>query len=78
MCINHRFAESIDLNVSDPVVHKHTPYVVILVKMAVQWAESHDGKLPSTSEEKNEFKVCRFCSIFICLLSCFITVIWFS
>ncbi|RVW97426.1 NEDD8-activating enzyme E1 regulatory subunit AXR1 [Vitis vinifera] len=46
------FAETIDLNVSDPVVHKHTPYVVILVKMAEQWTKSHDGKLPSTREEK--------------------------
>lgn len=50
------FAETIDLNVSDPVVHKHTPYVVILVKMAEQWTKSHDGKLPSTREEKKEFK----------------------
>ncbi|KAK6919366.1 THIF-type NAD/FAD binding fold [Dillenia turbinata] len=50
------FAESIDLHVSDPVIHKHTPYVVILVKIADEWAKSHGGNLPSTREEKKEFK----------------------
>jgi len=57
MCI-HRFADDIDLNVQDPVAHKHIPYVVILVKMADEWAKSHGGRLPSTREEKKEFKVC--------------------
>ncbi|CAF2052100.1 unnamed protein product [Brassica napus] len=33
------FVETIDLNVSDPVAHKHIPYVVILVKMADEWAQ---------------------------------------
>ncbi|EXC01252.1 NEDD8-activating enzyme E1 regulatory subunit [Morus notabilis] len=51
-----RFAETIDLDVSDPVAHKHIPYVVILVKMAQEWAKSHGGTLPSTREEKKEFK----------------------
>ncbi|KAF8409568.1 hypothetical protein HHK36_005646 [Tetracentron sinense] len=51
-----QFAETIDLNVTDLVAHKHTPYVVILVKMAVEWAERHGGCLPSTREEKKEFK----------------------
>jgi hypothetical protein len=52
-----RFAESIDLKVADPVAHKHTPYVVILVKMAEEWAKAHGGALPSTRDEKKEFKV---------------------
>ncbi|CAK8575404.1 unnamed protein product [Lathyrus sativus] len=51
-----RFAEGFDLNVQDPIVHKHIPYVVILVKMADEWAKSHGGRLPSTREEKKEFK----------------------
>ncbi|XP_050901254.1 NEDD8-activating enzyme E1 regulatory subunit AXR1 isoform X4 [Lathyrus oleraceus] len=51
-----RFAEGFDLNVQDPVVHKHIPYVVILVKMADEWAKNHGGRLPSTREEKKEFK----------------------
>ncbi|KAK6252057.1 hypothetical protein QUC31_013777 [Theobroma cacao] len=50
------FAEAIDLNVQDPVAHKHIPYVVILVKMADEWIKSHGGSLPSTREEKREFK----------------------
>ncbi|KAL1362776.1 hypothetical protein AAHE18_03G105000 [Arachis hypogaea] len=50
------FADSIDLTVQDPVAHKHIPYVVILVKMADEWAKSHGGKLPSTREQKKEFK----------------------
>uniref|UniRef100_A0A7C9F6E0 NEDD8-activating enzyme E1 regulatory subunit n=1 Tax=Opuntia streptacantha TaxID=393608 RepID=A0A7C9F6E0_OPUST len=50
------FAESIDVNVSDPVAHKHIPYVVILLKMATEWAQNHGGALPSTREEKKEFK----------------------
>ncbi|XP_068644346.1 NEDD8-activating enzyme E1 regulatory subunit AXR1-like isoform X1 [Aristolochia californica] len=51
-----KFAESIDLNTTDPVLHKHTPYVVILVMTAEEWALRHDGCLPSTREEKKEFK----------------------
>lgn len=73
--IDDRFAETIDLDVTDPVAHKHIPYVLILVKMAEEWSKSHDGKLPSTREEKKEFKVCLldsyiFCSfLFLHLLS---------
>lgn len=55
--VNFRFTETIDLYVPDPVVHKHTPYVIILVKMADEWAKSHGGRLPSTRDEKREFKV---------------------
>ncbi|GLU02666.1 hypothetical protein SLE2022_199080 [Rubroshorea leprosula] len=51
-----RFVETIDLNVPDPVAHKHIPYVVILVKMAHEWAKGHGGVLPSTREEKRQFK----------------------
>ena len=53
----YRFVESIDINVPDPVAHKHIPYVVILIKMADEWAQNHGGALPSTREEKLEFKV---------------------
>lgn len=54
----YSFAETIDLNVADPVAHKHTPYVIILVKMAEEWAKTHGGGLPSTRDEKKQFKVC--------------------
>ncbi|KAL1220435.1 NEDD8-activating enzyme E1 regulatory subunit AXL [Cardamine amara subsp. amara] len=45
-----------DLNVPDPIAHKHIPYVVILVKAAEEWAQTHSRNLPSTREEKKEFK----------------------
>ncbi|KAI4310359.1 hypothetical protein MLD38_035342 [Melastoma candidum] len=51
-----RFVENIDLTVADPVEHKHIPYVVILIKMAEEWFKLHNGQLPSTREEKKEFK----------------------
>ncbi|KAG1368339.1 NEDD8-activating enzyme E1 regulatory subunit AXR1 [Cocos nucifera] len=51
-----QFAKTIDLSVTDPVVHKHTPYIVILVRLAEKWADAHDGCLPSTRQEKKEFK----------------------
>ncbi|KAL5209815.1 hypothetical protein ABZP36_005438 [Zizania latifolia] len=50
------FTKSIDINDKDPVVHKHTPYIVILVRLAEKWADEHDGRLPSTRQEKNKFK----------------------
>ncbi|WMV56329.1 hypothetical protein MTR67_049714 [Solanum verrucosum] len=51
-----RFTETIDLNTTDAVVHKHTPYIVILVKIAEEWGNTHGGNLPSTKEEKRQFK----------------------
>lgn len=51
-----RFVETIDLQTPDPIAHKHIPYVVILVKMADEWAQTHSNNLPSTREEKKEFK----------------------
>ncbi|KAF9688292.1 hypothetical protein SADUNF_Sadunf02G0182400 [Salix dunnii] len=35
---------------------QRAPYVVILVKMAEEWAKAHGGALPSTRDEKEEFK----------------------
>jgi NEDD8-activating enzyme E1 regulatory subunit len=59
----HRFAKSIDINDKDPVVHKNTPYIVILVRLAEKWADAHDGNLPSTRQEKKEFKVHSFSTV---------------
>ncbi|CAL9099012.1 unnamed protein product [Musa acuminata var. zebrina] len=50
------FSKTIDLSVTDPVIHKHTPYVVILINLAEKWAKEHDGCLPSTRQEKRDFK----------------------
>ncbi|KAK9070049.1 hypothetical protein SSX86_010448 [Deinandra increscens subsp. villosa] len=51
-----KFTENIDLDTSDPVVHKHIPYILILVKIAEEWAKNHGGRLPSSREDKKEFK----------------------
>lgn len=61
--IPHSFAESIDLNAEDPVTHKHIPFVIILVKILEEWTKSHNERFPSTSDEKQAFKVknCSFC-----------------
>nr|BAJ34018.1 unnamed protein product [Eutrema halophilum] len=51
-----RFVETVDIKTPDPIAHKHIPYVVILIKMADEWAQTHSNNLPSTREEKKEFK----------------------
>ena len=60
LLLTFRFAKSIDICDKDAVVHKHTPYIVILVRLAEKWADAHDGQLPSTRQEKREFKVHGF------------------
>ncbi|KAL0319856.1 UNVERIFIED_CONTAM: NEDD8-activating enzyme E1 regulatory subunit AXR1 [Sesamum radiatum] len=40
-----RFAETFDLDTADPIVHKHTPYVIILIKLAEEWARNHGPSL---------------------------------
>ncbi|KIR52891.1 amyloid beta protein binding protein 1 [Cryptococcus gattii Ru294] len=50
-------ARSLDLANMDSMEHSHIPWVVLLVRAASLWKESHGGKLPETSEEKAEFKV---------------------
>ena len=39
-----RFAKSIDICDKDAVVHKHTPYIVILVRLAEKWVDARDGQ----------------------------------
>lgn len=68
---NRRYAESIDLDTADPVAHKHIPYVIILIKMTEEWAKTHNGKLPSTRDEKRVFKVHYK---FFCLSSLFVVL----
>lgn len=51
---------------TDPVIHKHTPYVVILINLAEKWAKEHDGCLPSTRQEKRDFKVQDLISVVLC------------
>nr|XP_018267361.1 amyloid beta protein binding protein 1 [Kwoniella dejecticola CBS 10117]OBR89519.1 amyloid beta protein binding protein 1 [Kwoniella dejecticola CBS 10117] len=49
-------ARSLDLATMDSMEHSHIPWVVLLVRAASIWKESHNGRLPESSEEKAEFK----------------------
>lgn len=40
----------------DTTSHSHVPYPLVLVHALDEWKTKHDGKVPSTSAEKNEFK----------------------
>lgn len=50
------YADSFDFDNMDSMQHGHVPFVVILLKYLKKWKAEHDGKLPSTYAEKNEFK----------------------
>ncbi|KZT00338.1 uncharacterized protein LAESUDRAFT_709013 [Laetiporus sulphureus 93-53] len=50
------WARSLDLDNMDPTDHAHVPFVIILVRAVDDWRKAHDGKLPATSTEKQEFK----------------------
>ncbi|KAI8922701.1 hypothetical protein BC831DRAFT_474771 [Entophlyctis helioformis] len=54
--------DSIDVATLDSMGSSHLPFVVILIKALAEWREKHNGALPSTSAEKQEFKdmVSRF------------------
>jgi amyloid beta precursor protein binding protein 1 len=49
------FCMSFNLNEMDDMKHKHTPYVILLVQ-ALEHFKLKNGKHPSNSAEKNEFK----------------------
>jgi amyloid beta precursor protein binding protein 1 len=50
------FATRLDMSKMDDMEHAHTPYVVILLYALKEWKQGHGGILPSTFDEKNEFK----------------------
>lgn len=52
-----RFADSIDIASLDLAQHAHVPYVVILIRALDTFRQENGGKqLPSTREEKEQFK----------------------
>ncbi|CAG8447319.1 7759_t:CDS:10 [Cetraspora pellucida] len=51
-----QYVKTFDFDSMDNMDHGHIPYVVILLKYLDQWKKDHDGKLPSTSAEKKQFK----------------------
>lgn len=50
------YCNAVDLEALDDKEHGHVPYPVILYQLAKKWKKSHDGKLPSTFKEKQEFR----------------------
>jgi len=50
------FANSFDFDQMEEVRHVHTPYAVILIQAANRWRAAHDGKLPTTFKEKQDFR----------------------
>eukprot|EP01102_Stenamoeba_stenopodia_P002521 TRINITY_DN12358_c0_g1_i1.p1 TRINITY_DN12358_c0_g1~~TRINITY_DN12358_c0_g1_i1.p1 ORF type:complete len:528 (-),score=135.34 TRINITY_DN12358_c0_g1_i1:30-1613(-) len=50
------FVDKFDFNALDDIQFSHVPYVIVLLKLIKEWQNQHDGKKPSNSAEKNEFK----------------------
>ena len=50
------YCDSMDMATMDDMHHRHTPYVVILYKELQIWKAAHEGALPSSFAEKEEFR----------------------
>lgn len=50
------YANSVDVEALNDMLHGHVPYIVLLLKALDQWKATHDGTLPSTFAQKDEFK----------------------
>ncbi|KAF8154800.1 hypothetical protein B0H34DRAFT_538059 [Crassisporium funariophilum] len=50
------YAMSLDFENMDVTDHGHVPYVIILVRVLEEWKKAHNGSLPSTYAQKQEFK----------------------
>lgn len=46
----------LDFDKMDLKEHSHVPYLVVLYKYLQTWMEVHDGKLPATYKDRQEFK----------------------
>lgn len=51
------YCNSFDLESLPDHEHSHVPYPVILYKLAQQYKAAHNGQLPSTFQEKQDFRV---------------------
>ena len=40
----------------DSKAHSHVPWICILIQQLQAWRDSHDGKMPTSRDEKKEFK----------------------
>lgn len=51
-----QYVDSIELEELDNTAHSHVPFIVLLVKWAQTWRDSHNGELPKNYAEKKQFK----------------------
>jgi amyloid beta precursor protein binding protein 1 len=51
-----KLAESIDWSNLEDHQHGHMPYPLILYQVSKEWKQTHDGNLPKSFAEKQEFK----------------------
>lgn len=52
----NQYVDSIDLEKLDSTAHSHVPFIVLLMKWAQSWRDSHNGELPKSYAEKKQFK----------------------
>ena len=50
------FADSFDMDNIEQIKYIHVPFAVILIKQCDIWREQHDGQMPSTFAQKQEFR----------------------
>ncbi|KAK9798117.1 hypothetical protein WJX73_000766 [Symbiochloris irregularis] len=50
------FAMSIDLATADDILHKHTPYAILLIQATKQWHATHGPELPQNAREKQAYR----------------------
>ncbi|KAI9243996.1 amyloid beta precursor protein binding protein 1 [Phascolomyces articulosus] len=50
------YVDTIELDALDQTDHGHIPFIVVLLKYIHAWKQEHDGQMPSTYSERNEFK----------------------
>ncbi|OAE19011.1 hypothetical protein AXG93_2839s1060 [Marchantia polymorpha subsp. ruderalis] len=46
-----RLVEEFDIDTKDPVIHKHIPFGVLLIKILDDWKAEHGGQMPSSLRE---------------------------
>ena len=51
-----QYVDNIDLKALDNTTHSHVPFIVLLMKSAQAWRETHNGELPKSYAEKKQFK----------------------
>lgn len=43
------YVDEFDIDTEDNNIHKHIPFAVLLIKIAEDWKNAHDGKLPANA-----------------------------